>query len=318
MTRTLKDDCDPKALAKLVKDTPLSYKPQALEVVDIDWGGKGAGHKECTQDGEIAVSAALLYWATRNVAYSMLCIDIIQSWAIKNKIWKGNNALLEAAWSVCSLARAAEFVKYAPDAVVVQRWGKVEGAFFKWLNEVIMPCLKSEHIWRWKPIGNWHFSQICARMQIAILREDQAEWNWCLQRYKQALEATFSMPNSKCQGEISESCRDVTHCQFQLGGIAQAPEMALHQGVDIYDIRIAPAFELQARIMMKEVPEGFSPQDIKTPYGYWQEPVWHIAHFHFVNRKKMAMPKTTEYIKKIGYDKVTFHWGPNCLTHYRV
>lgn len=96
-----------KALEKLVNETPLSYKPRALEVVDIGYGGVGKGHAECTKDGEMAVSAALLYWATHNRAYSELCLRILSAWSTTNKVWKGDNGLLEAAWSVCSMARAS-------------------------------------------------------------------------------------------------------------------------------------------------------------------------------------------------------------------
>lgn len=327
MTRTLKADvaksaARQKALAKLIKETPLTYKPQALEVVDINYGGAGVGHKECTRDGEMAVSAALVYWANGDQSYAKLALDILEAWPAKNKVWKGQNALLEASWSICSMARAAELLKYAPDKLVTDRWRRAEPAFIRWIDTVIMPVLKSEHIWGWKPIGNWHFSQICARMQLAILREDTKEWEWCSTKYPYALNETFKGSayelgkKTKCPGEISESCRDVTHCAFQLGGIAQAAEIALHQGVDLYDNRLVDAFELQARIMMREIPPGFTAADIKTPYGYWPEPVWHIAYAHFNGRKHIPMPKTKAYLDQIGIDRVTFHWGPNCLTHY--
>lgn len=342
MTKTLKADVAKspmrqKALAKLIKETPLTYKPQALEVVDIDYGGAGVGHKECTRDGEMAVSAALVYWANGDQAYAKLALDILEAWPAKNKVWKGQNALLEASWSICSMARAAELLKYAPDKSVADRWCRAEPAFIRWLDTVIMPVLKSEHIWGWHPAGNWHFSQICARMQLAIFREDSQEFAWCLERYARALAETLQGSGYKrppkpvpgkpaaecapgtprCVGEISESCRDISHAQFQLGGLIQAPEMALHQGVDIYDDRLAPAFELQAAIMLKEIPPGFTAADIKTPYGYWPEPVWHIAYAHFNGRKHIPMPKTKAYLQQIGIDRVTFHWGPNYLTHWR-
>jgi hypothetical protein len=317
MTRTLKAQSQThperaKALAKLIRETPLTYTPQALHTVDIGFGGKGMGHIQCTKDGEMVVSCAILYWATSKEAYADKAIAILKAWATTNKVWRGDNALLEAAWSICSMARAAELLKYSFRA---QAWQAIEPAFFAWLDTVIMPVLKSEHIWRWKPINNWHFSQICARMQIAILREDTAEWQWCIQRYPVALNQALLF--QKCPGETTETCRDVTHNQFQLGGLMQAAEMALHQGIRLDDDRLHTCFELQARIMMKEIPPGLTKEDIKTPHGYWYEPIWHMAHAHFVGRKKMPMPKTEQYIKQIGPDRVCFHWGPNCLTHYR-
>ena len=332
MTYTLKTDSiiDPirsQALTKLIKETPLTYKPQHLATVDIDYGGVGVGHKECTKDGEMAVSAAILYWATGTAAYADLSLSILKGWSEKNIAWKGNNGLLEASWSVCSMARAAELLKYANDKVIADKWRAIEPQFLKWLDKVILPVIKSEHIWTWPLIGNWHFSQISARMQIAILREDVNEFDWCVRKFPEAVnKALLAIPvghkesapaKPKCKGQNSETCRDVSHSQFLLGGLIQVPEMALHQGVKLYDDRLFDAFELQARIMMKEVPDGLAPADIKTPYGYWYEPVWHIAHAHFTGRCKRPMPNTEKYIKQIGPDRVCFHWGPNCLTHYK-
>lgn len=321
MTRSLKDDCvklptTKAALEKLIKETPLTHQCKPLVVVDIGYSGVGQGHAESTKDAEMAVSAALLLWATNNNEYGYMCLKIVKAWSETNKIWRGDNALLEASWVICSMARAAELLKWSPHFTDAWKHSGVEGAFNKWLDTVIMPVLKSEHIWKWSAINNWHFSQICARMQIAIFREDHVEWEWCLRKYREAVNKALVF--TKCPGETTETCRDVTHAQMQLGGIAQAAEMAYHQGIkDLYQDRMMDCFELQATIMMKEVPTGFTRDDIKTPYGYWYEPVWHIAYMHFTQRRKKAMPKTEAYIKQLRCDRVCFHWGPNCLTHYQ-
>ena len=317
MTRSLKDDvkCHPtrtQALEKLIKETPLNHVPRPMVVVDIGYGGTGAGHAEATKDGEMAISAAILYWATRKKEYVELSLKIIRAWATTNTTWRGDNALLEASWTVCSMARAAELIKHSEHKAL---WMAIEPAFFGWLDRVIMPVLKSDHIWKWQIVNNWHFSQICARMQIAILREDQKEWRWCIEKFPEALNKALLF--RKCEGETSETCRDVTHNQMQLGGFSQAAEMAYHQGNPrLYDARMIKCFELQASIMMRELPTGLCRDDIKAPYGFWYEPVWHIAYHHFVKREGRAMPKTAAYIKTIGADRVCFHWGPNCLTHF--
>lgn len=318
MTQTLKEECDhdpyrKKALDKLIADTPTSHIPTPLAIVDIGYGGIGTGHKESTKDAEIAVSAALLLWATNDKKYYDIAARILKSWASTNTVWKGDNALLEASWVLCSMARAAELLKYSVHGSLYER--DVAPTFIKWIDNVMMPVLKSQHIWKWPCVNNWHFSQICARMQIAILREDDEEFNWCTSTFASALNKALIF--KKCPGETTETCRDVTHNQMQLGGIVQAAEMALHQGVSLYDARMVACFELQARIMMREIPNGLTKDDIKAPYGYWYEPVWHIAHTHFSQRLKIPMPKTEEYIKQITPDRVCFHWGPNCLTHHK-
>lgn len=324
MTRALasevaKDPLRKKALDKLMSAVPLGYKPRALKEVNIDWGGKGIGHDECTKDGEAAVSAALIFWATNDVRYGELALAVLKAWATTNKTFSGNNAPLEAAWSVCSMARAAELMKYASEMALAKKWKELEPTFFAWLDSLILPVLRDPSVWRWGMKNNWHFSIVCARMQIAILREDVREWEWSIKTYREIFPK--ALVQSECCGETVECKRDVTHNQMLLGGMIQAPEVAFHQGVrDLYDDRLVDCVELQARIMMQEVPKGLKREDIKTPYGFWPEPIYEIAYAHFHGRMKKQMPYTQKYLQhpKVRPDRVTFHWGGNTLTHARV
>jgi hypothetical protein len=310
------------ALEKLKKNTAVPWKPQPLEVIDIGYGGVGKGHAECTKDAEVAVSSALLFWATRERKYATNALSILEAWGKTNKVWKGDNGPLEAAWSICSMARTAELLRYAPDPTISQGWARIQPMFFKWIDTVIMPVLKEPGLWTWRNKdgsilrGNWHFSIMCARMQLAILREDVNEWKWVINTYPDALNKAII--NRKAQGEVIETCRDVTHAQFLLGGMVQVPEMAFHQGVNLYDDRLVTCFELQAQIMLQEIPKGFAKEDIKTPHGYWPEPVFEIPFAHFNGRKKKPMPFTQRFLQGNPHarpENVTFHWGPNSLTH---
>ncbi len=252
-----------KALEKLLKNTRVDYKPQALEVVEIDWGGRGVGHKECTEDGEMAVQAALLFWATSNVSYGNLALRILSAWANTNKVFRGKNAVLEASWSMCSMARAAELMKYSS---MEKQWQVCEPSVFAWLRRIIIPLLQDRSIWRWGFHNNWHFSNLCARMQISILLEDASEWEHCVSTYTRILPSAFVCG---CVGEVIETKRDVTHAMFLLGGMTQLPEMAYHQGVkNLWDHRLLDAVELQAQIMLQEVPSGLPKESMKTPYGF--------------------------------------------------
>lgn len=181
-----------------------------------------------------------------------------------------------------------------------------------------MPVLRNEHVWKWVPKNNWHFSILCARGQLAILREDEKEWLWCVDVFEKTMNEVIDYQGIK--GHISETKRDVTHAQFQLGGIIQFLEMAEHQGIDIdIDIvKVAYCFEYHARIMMGEVPEGLKKEDIKTPYGYWYEPIWELALVYF-GRKKIPMPITKKWIakSKLRPERICFHWGGCTLTHYQ-
>ena len=155
---------------------------------------------------------------------------------------------------------------------------------------------------------------LCARMQIAILRDDYAEWAWCIETCKKIMTLCICLKGA-CPGEITETQRDLTHAQFLLGGLIQAPEMAYHQGIDIYDPRLQQCAELHAQLLLKDIPAGLTRETIKTPYGYWTEPVFEIAYHHFNHRKKEKMPYTKKLLGLSRPDNVTFHWGGNTLTH---
>lgn len=321
MTFALKNDVrnmpvKTSALTKLMKYTPNNWASKALHTVDIDWGGKGVGHDECTRDAEIAFSSALIAWAHQDnsvaITYGQQACTIIKRWSETNKVFKGNNAPLEAAWMVCSLARASELIKHHPLPNIKDLWKSIEPMFFRWLDSVIMPVLKTASLWKWPLMGNWHHSIICARMQLAILREDKVEWDWCVKTYKDILPRSLG-PR---QHFVSETLRDCTHAMFLIGGLLQVPEMAIHQGVDLYDVRMHGIMEYHARIMLGEVPQGINKEEIKTPYGLWPEPVWESGYAHFTKKKNMPMPNTQRLLRsKVRPERVTFHWGGGTLTH---
>lgn len=317
MTRALKNDVvrNPirkQALEQMMKDTPLTYESKALKDVNIAFGGKGQGHDELTKDGEQAYRAALLFWVTDNKQYLGMVLKILDAWATKNKTFVGDNAPLEAAWSICSMARAAELIRHTPE----WQQSTIPVSFFRWIDQRIMPHLTNANVWKWKFRNNWHFSILCARMQLAILRDNKTEFDWVVDTYR------ICLPQAICQGHpchTSETLRDLTHVQFLLGGIIQIAEMAYHQGVtDLYDPKLHNVLEYHASLLLKEIPPGISPVDIRAPYGYWNEPIWELAMVHFRDRKGMAMPKTEKNAARSRPEKVTFHWGGGSLTHHRM
>lgn len=297
-----------------------SYVGNALDVVDIGYGGKGVGHKEVTGDGELCYTAALLSWAIEDgnerEMYGKVCLRILKNWAVKNKVFRGENSPLEAAWAGCAFARSAELLKYSKIESIKKGWKEIENIFLDWLVRLIMPCLKNVDVWKWPLMGNWHFSILCARMQIAILRDDHGEFKWCVDKYKEIIGKCICYGGHKCH--IAETKRDLTHAQFLLGGLIQLPEMAYHQGVfDLFDKRLVDVYEYHARLMMKEVPDGICAEEIHVPYGYWYEPVWEVALGHFVGRGGLAMPCVERWCQTFRPERVTFHWGGGTLTHYK-
>ena len=259
----------------------------------------------------MAYQSALLHLATRKNEYRDLSIAILKAWAGTNTVFKGENAPLEAAWCMGAMSRAAELLKHTPSSM--QQWKSIEPLFLSWLNNIMMPVLKEPSIWRWNIVNNWHYSIIDARMQIAILRDDYDELQWCIKTYQSSLEKTLCKQH-ECH--TCETKRDVTHFQFLLGGLCQIPEMAWHQGINLYIPRMCKVVEYHAAIMLKEVPDGLTREDIKTPYGYWYEPVWEIPYNHYTKRCKQPMPKTEKWLQTFRPERVCFQWGAGTLTHF--
>lgn len=303
-----------KAFNKLKMSFVEHYTSNALPIVDIDWGGKGKGHNECTKDGEMAYISALMHWCTMDDKSAIISVNILKDWAKTNKIFKGNNAPLESAWCVCAFATSAELLKHSKSPNIRKAWTETEALFFHWIDNVIMPNLKRKDIWSWDPVNNWHFSIICARGQLAILRDNVVEWDWCVKTYKEILPKTIGFANCPCH--ISETKRDLTHAQFQIGGIIQFAEMAFHQGSHLYNPKIADVIEYHASIMLQEVPAGIAKEDIKTPYGFYYEPVWEIAFAHFHLREGKLMHKCDAWLQTFRPERVCFQWGAGTLTHY--
>jgi hypothetical protein len=309
---SISDPMRKKALDRLLKDTPANHTPQAISNIDIGYSGKGTGHKEFTKDAEIAYSASLLFIAQDNPKYADLAINILRAWSTVNKTFKGDNAPLEAAWGIASMAMAAELLKYSK---AQQKYASIEPNFTKWITDTMLPALNEPSVWRWKIKNNWHFSILFARAQLAILFDDSTTFNQVFNQYKTIL------PQAICQGHpchLSETLRDCTHFQFLIGGIISMAELAYHQGYkDAYDPKLHPIIEYHATIMLQEVPPGIKKEQINTPYGFWYEPVWEIAYAHFNNRLNLPMPKTEQWLAKIRPERVCFQWGPGTLTHYK-
>ena len=91
----------------------------------------------------------------------------------------------------------------------------------------------------------WHTSIAEAKLQIAILRDDLGGFEEMIKYYDRILEGRVGRhpflneeKNDRyilASGQSQETCRDLVHAQFAQGSLLQIPEMAWHQGYDLYD-----------------------------------------------------------------------------------
>jgi Alginate lyase len=299
------------AKASLLKRISLGYTPRPLQVVDIGFYGVGQGHEEFTKDAAQAYGQALAYLITGNETYARNSEGIIDQWASICRVFRGDNAPLEAAWGTAAMSRACEILKYT-----YKKWNKdVESKYISWVKRLLMPHLRGEtnkHKLKWAH-NNWHTSIVEARLQYAFLCDDLEEANWCINEY-----LVIFNNYVKDNGFTSETLRDSDHCCFGIAGLVQVAEMLLHQGIDMYSLRqnlIHKVVELHAGIYgLKECPQGFNYEQFNVQK--WIQPsAWEIARYHFAVRKKILTPKVDALLTKIRPCKYELHWGYDTLTH---
>jgi hypothetical protein len=297
----------------LLSRTPETLKTNVLEIVDIGFGGAGNGHKEFTGDAAQAYGQALAYIVTKKDVYAENVMKILWDWSTKCKVFKGNNAPLEAAWGVASMSRACELVKY----VYKSKWKKgVETSYITWVRKLLLPHLKGEterYKLNWGFFNNWHTSITEARMQFALLTDDIQEFNWCCTRYKEILSKYV-----KEDGLTGESFRDSDHCCFGLAGLIQMAELAWHQGINLYTDTLRKSLELHAGVYSGEANPPNWPRESFSVYKWIQPSAWEVAVNHYTNRNKFPMPYTQSLLKKIRPCKYELHWGWDTLTHAAI
>jgi hypothetical protein len=295
-----------RAIPRLTRTTPVEYVPQALERVSIGAYGVGQGHKEVTGDGAMCYQHTVMFLRTRKPEHAHKAIDIINAWATKNKVFEGSNAPLEASWAVTSMVRSAEILKYA----FAEGWraSGTELRLIAWIRTIIYPLFCTRISWT----NNWNLTMAEARMQLAIFRDDRADFDWAVKEYRR-LFAIYVTPWTT--GQCGETKRDIIHAQFGIGSMLNMCEMAWHQGVDLYTPELHRCLEYHASILNGKVPSDLTLAQIKD--NRFQPIGWEIGFQHFTKRRavKLPMPETTVLLEKNRPEWCIFCWGLSTVTH---
>lgn len=298
----------PKAMPKLERTTPLSYKPSPIEHIQLGAYGVGVGHKEITGDGAMAYQHAIMFlFMNKKAEHARKAVEILDAWATKNKKFEGSNAPLEASWAVTSMVRAAEILKY----MWSDEWKKtgVEGRLNAWLDKIILPLVSTRITWT----NNWNLTMAEARMQFAIFRENKAEFDWAVREFKRILDVYVKPWKT---GQCGETKRDMVHAQFGIGSMINLCEMAWHQGVtDLYTPELMQCMEYHASILNGNVPSDLKKEEIKE--NRFQPIGWEIGFQHFTKRKGVAMPQTQKMLEANRPEWCIFCWGLSTVTHMK-
>lgn len=342
--RSVKSSSDPiqkAAVQTLLAFTPLDYQPKPQENLRIEYDktpGMVAQHQALVEkDGVQAYQQALAFLITCDTRYADNTQAILKAWATTNKTFAGENAPLEGGWAIASMARAAELLKYTD-----KQWNpEVEKLFLKWVEEKIEPRMNSmvrKQYYAWH--NNWHTTIAEAKLQLAILRDDAVGFDEMIAYYERIIDGKQGIdPRTNKQesdryimasGQTKETCRDLAHAQFAMGSLLQIPEIAWHQGQDLYAKKqtlLIKMMEFHAPLVRgKPIGKGVTDVDpdpkkfgkpcVMTWVGF--QPTWEIGFHHFVRRLGLELPESAKTLEQFRPEKYIFHWGLGTLTHYEA
>lgn len=281
---------------------------RALMCVNIGPHGSGSGHEEFTGDAMQCYRFVLLWLLGAQVDGATYAANILKSWCTVCTKFEGANAPLECAWGSAALVRSAEILKYKWSG-----WTSLhEAQIHTFLDKIVLPNLKNRYkeIYLWK--NNWILTILEALIQIAIFKNNVADFKWALSEYRKIAPLTFTTPFT---GRNTEITRDLIHAQFQLDSHIQIAEMCFHQGIkDLYNDKLRSSMEYTAAILTgggKHKPTDLSEKECATLNMIWVMPgAWEIGYNHYANRQKVAMPHTAKLVAPRHPEDMSFNWGP--------
>ncbi len=261
--------------------------------------------KPFNNDCTAAYYNALMWNITGDKRHARKTIDILNAWSITLKAIIPRDAELLAGLNGALFVNAAEIIRYSPAGWAQEDIERCE----MMLKHVIYPVIKD---FAGFANGNWGNACMKTVMAIGVFCNDTAIFNSGV-RYYYYGEKNASLPNYIVteEGQCQESGRDQAHSQLGLGNLAECAETGYNQGLDMYgamDNKLLKGFEYTAAYNLgKEVP--YQPMwDKNNKYRFKTiseegrgnfRPVFEMIYNHYVIRKGLTAPHTTEVIKQM-------------------
>jgi len=202
------------------------------------------GNAQMVVDGNAAYQNALMWRLTGDEAYARKAIEILNAWSGALQKMDGHDVQLSAGLNGFKFVNAAELMRHTYPA-----WQSADVARFeRMLREVILPPIKDFATFA---NGNWDAACLVTMMSVGVFCDDHALFNRAVDYFKNG-EGNGRLTHYVLDesGQCQESGRDQQHAQLGLGLLAEACEIAWHQGADLYaesDNRLLKGFEYTAR-----------------------------------------------------------------------
>ena len=186
------------------------------------------GNPQMVLDGNAAYQNALMWCVTGNEAHAHKAVEILNAWALKLRKMDGRDVQLSAGLNGFKFVSAAELMRHTYPA-----WPREAVARFeRMLKEAMLPPIKE-----FAPFanGNWDAACLVTMMATGVFCDDRELFNRATTYFRSGqgngrlVHYVFNET-----GQCQESGRDQQHTQLGLGLLAEACEIAWHQGVDLY------------------------------------------------------------------------------------
>jgi hypothetical protein len=322
----------------------LSHQPSPRATVSCGrYSMPNIGCLEERADAHAAYAHALLWYLTGNQANADKAIAIMNAYATTLRAHTMANSTLQTGWSISVMIRAAEIIRHSgagwSNADIDRFSTMVRNVYVRDLTQTQGGVDGLISIF-----GNWALTIIEGITASGVFLDDHALFDRGLEMWRARFPSYVYLtadgalpvapPDAKNasraqlvaywfgQGEFrdgvsAETCRDIEHLEYGLAAAANVAEIALKQGVDLYQ-------EQQQRFIA--MLEFHAPFVTGTGAPSWlcngqftrasAIETWEIAYNHFHNRRGMALPNTLTVVNAVRpTGAVSFHMAWESLTH---
>ncbi|MEA3208088.1 MAG: hypothetical protein QOE70_1145 [Chthoniobacter sp.] len=269
--------------------------------------GAGAtkGNPEMVLDGNAAYQTALMWCITGDETYARKAIEILNAWSGTLRKMDGRDVILSAGLNGFKFVNAAELMRHTDPAWKREDVARCE----RMLKEVVLPPIKDFATFA---NGNWDAACLETIMAIGVFCDDRELFERAVGYYRNGEgngRLTHYVINES--GQCQESGRDQQHTQLGLAVLAQACEIAWHQGVDLYaeaDNRLLKGFEYTAQYNLgSDVPfvpsvdttGKYRPKKISIEGRGNLRPIYEMVWNHYQVRRGIPAPFTKQAADQI-------------------
>ena len=267
---------------------------------------RGGRHiHEFDLDGNAAYQNALLWCLTGEEAHARKAVEILNAWSGRLTKIDGKDAILGASLGGFKYVNAAELIRHTYPKWATTDVQRCEQMF----QGVIVPVIGKFATFA---NGNWDAGCVKTLCAIGVFCDDRPLYERAV-RYALGGEGDGSLPHYivNAEGQCQESGRDQTHAQLGLAHLAEASEIAWHQGLDLYgaaDNRLLRGFEYTAKYNLGlDVP--FAPArdetgkyraaKISSAHRGELRPVYEMVWNHYEKRRQLPAPYTKQAAAKL-------------------